>query len=105
VAGIWAEVLGLEHIGVHDNFFELGGHSLLAIQVVSRLGKAFRVNLPLHRFFEVPTVEKLSALMNTLEHRPGQTERIARILNRIDAMSPEDVKRMLQEKRRERDTA
>jgi surfactin family lipopeptide synthetase C len=103
VVGIWAEVLGLEHIGVHDNFFELGGHSLLAIQVVSRLGKAFHVKLPLRSFFETPTVEKLSDLIITLERKPGQTERIARILNKIDAMSPEDVKRMLREKRRERD--
>jgi hypothetical protein len=36
VAGVWREVLKLEHVGVYDNFFELGGQSLLATQVLAR---------------------------------------------------------------------
>jgi non-ribosomal peptide synthase protein (TIGR01720 family) len=36
LAGIWADVLGLDRVGIHDNFFEIGGDSILSIQVVSR---------------------------------------------------------------------
>ena len=40
-------MLELEQVGVHDNFFELGGHSLLATQVVARLAKLLKLDLPL----------------------------------------------------------
>jgi amino acid adenylation domain-containing protein len=61
VAGVWREVLHLEEVGIHDNFFELGGHSLLAAQVVARLARLSKVELPLRRFFETATVSALAA--------------------------------------------
>ncbi len=40
LAKIWAEVLGVENVGIHDNFFELGGDSILSLQIVSRARKS-----------------------------------------------------------------
>ena len=60
MAGIWAEILNLEKVGVHNNFFEVGGHSLLATQLLSRIRETFEVELPLRNIFEFPTIAGLS---------------------------------------------
>src|SRR6185369_9633813 len=52
LAALWAEVLGRERIGLHESFFDLGGHSLLATQAISRIRRAFGVELPLRAVFE-----------------------------------------------------
>ncbi|HST62436.1 MAG TPA: AMP-binding protein, partial [Longimicrobium sp.] len=61
LAGIWAEVLGVERVGRHDNFFELGGHSLLAVRVVSRMRQVLEAEVVLAHVFSHPTVESLAA--------------------------------------------
>ncbi|HEX6292535.1 MAG TPA: amino acid adenylation domain-containing protein, partial [Herpetosiphonaceae bacterium] len=61
LAAIWAEVLGIELVGVEDNFFEIGGHSLLATRVIARARDVFQVDLPLQKLFEAPTVAGLAS--------------------------------------------
>nr|VFK35220.1 MAG: amino acid adenylation domain-containing protein [Candidatus Kentron sp. MB]VFK77175.1 MAG: amino acid adenylation domain-containing protein [Candidatus Kentron sp. MB] len=60
LAGIWAEVLNLDEVGILDNFFMLGGDSLQATQLISQVNDTFRLDLSLHRLFEAPTVAALS---------------------------------------------
>ncbi|MFI2234638.1 amino acid adenylation domain-containing protein, partial [Nocardia testacea] len=60
VAGVYAEVLGVDRVGADDDFFALGGNSLVATQVAARLGKALNATVPVRMLFEAPTVAGLA---------------------------------------------
>lgn len=65
LAGIWADVLKLQRVGVHDNFFELGGDSILTIQVMARVQQA-GLNLTARQMFRNPTVAELALVASAL---------------------------------------
>jgi amino acid adenylation domain-containing protein len=99
---IWIETLGLEQVGIHDNFFELGGHSLLATQIISRIHRYFRVEIPLRSLFEAPTVAGLAKTLVEYEIVPGQVATTARLIKDIDEMSADRIRAILREKKKAR---
>ncbi|MBX5488032.1 MAG: amino acid adenylation domain-containing protein, partial [Mycolicibacterium hassiacum] len=60
LAGIYAEVLGLERVGIDDSFFDLGGDSLTAMRVIAAINNAFDTHVPVRTLFEAPTVAQLA---------------------------------------------
>jgi len=91
LAAIWAERLNLDEIGIDDSFLELGGDSLLATRILSRVRRAFRLDLPQQVLFESPTIAGLSQALVEREPKPGWMERVAREWQRIEHMSAEEV--------------
>ncbi|MHB8243214.1 MAG: non-ribosomal peptide synthetase [Solirubrobacteraceae bacterium] len=96
VAAIWAQVLGMERVGVEDDFFALGGHSLLATQVVAQVRSDFAVDLPLHSLFTCPTVATLAAeIVRMMGDSEG--DETARLMSELEGMSDEEAQRLLAE--------
>jgi acyl-coenzyme A synthetase/AMP-(fatty) acid ligase/acyl carrier protein len=99
LAKLWADIMGIEDIGIHDDVSELGVDSLLSAQIVSRVNDTFPLKRPLNTLLEAPTVAKLSKFIIEQETLPGQSEQVANILLKIDDMSAEEINRALEEER------
>jgi acyl-coenzyme A synthetase/AMP-(fatty) acid ligase len=71
LCGLWQEVLRREQVGIHDNFFKIGGHSLLAARVATRMRESFKVDIPLRRMFESPTIAQLAEVIDQITQSNG----------------------------------
>jgi acyl carrier protein len=99
LASMWSEILNADDIGAYDNFLtDLGGHSLIATQIISRVREIFKVEIPLRRLFETPTIAGLSEAILAVPGQRAKAERIAQIHLDIQQLSEQEVETMLLER-------
>ncbi|MEV1250027.1 amino acid adenylation domain-containing protein [Nonomuraea sp. NPDC049750] len=72
IASVFADVLGLERVGVHDSFFAAGGNSMLAMRAVSRLRETFTVPVTMGALLDAKTVAELARRLSAAQ--PAQPE-------------------------------
>lgn len=92
LARIWSEVLGTERVGIHDDFFRLGGYSLVATQIVSRVRSTLKTDAPVRLLFQHPTVAGLATALAARDRKPGQLERVAQVVQRVQSMSLDELR-------------
>ncbi|MEM9204034.1 MAG: amino acid adenylation domain-containing protein, partial [Actinomycetota bacterium] len=71
LASIWADVLGLETVGVTDDFFDLGGASLDALAVVAFIDDQFETDLSDAAVFRARTVRELAEVVDGYDAEPN----------------------------------
>ncbi|WP_160716661.1 non-ribosomal peptide synthetase [Chitinophaga solisilvae] len=69
LAALWEEVLGRNQVGRNDHFFSLGGQSLKAMQLLSRIRKAFQVDVELNDLFTFPVLQEQAAFLQAATPR------------------------------------
>ncbi|MGX6508347.1 amino acid adenylation domain-containing protein [Rhodococcus sp. SJ-2] len=77
VAAVFADVLGVERVGLDDDFFDLGGNSLVATRVAARLGERLDTRVPARLVFEGSTVAELAASIDALTGDTARTPLVA----------------------------
>ncbi|HET9255793.1 MAG TPA: condensation domain-containing protein, partial [Pseudonocardiaceae bacterium] len=68
---VWAQVLGVERVGIEDNFFELGGDSILSIQVVTRARQA-GLRVSSQEVFSRHTIASLAPTVDVITAAPAE---------------------------------
>ncbi|WP_231996895.1 condensation domain-containing protein, partial [Mycobacterium scrofulaceum] len=72
LAGIYAQVLGVERVGIDDSFFDLGGDSLSAMRLVAAINTGLHARLGVRMLFEAPTIRHLAPRVRAGEGRPAR---------------------------------
>ncbi len=90
LAHVWADLLGIDRVGIDDNFFDLGGNSLLSIQAVAQL-EGHGLKLPIVKLYQHPTVRACAAFLEGDASAVSPAEMAkARVRPRHDA-TPRDI--------------
>jgi acyl carrier protein len=96
LAVIWCDLLKRPSVPLSGNFFDLGGHSLLAVMLIVRVKEAFDVELPIDDVYSAGlTLGELARTIEAIQH--GTPEEYDAILRELEALSDEEVERLLAE--------
>ncbi|WP_131705304.1 non-ribosomal peptide synthetase [Xanthomonas citri] len=66
IASIWADILGVDRVGVDDDFFELGGHSMLLVLLLNRIRERLDLRGNITRILSCSTVAEQARVLSSM---------------------------------------
>ncbi|WP_276207368.1 condensation domain-containing protein, partial [Streptomyces antioxidans] len=78
LCALFAEVLGLEEVGVEASFFELGGDSILVMKLIAQIRAVLGAEVSIRGLFTAPTVADVARLLDGTEEGAAQQALTAR---------------------------
>jgi amino acid adenylation domain-containing protein len=95
LVAMWGQMLGVEPVGKYDNFLDLGGNSLLAIRIIARVQELFRVEVPLSKLFELPTIAELAVFIAEAQNEQETDAELEKLLQEVEGLSEQEVEERL----------
>ena len=63
LAAIWADILGIDGVGIHDNFMELGGDFLISTRIISKVRDKMGIRLTFNDVFNALTIAEMAEVI------------------------------------------
>ena len=95
LAGIWADALRREQVGIHDKFLYLGGQSLEAIDIISEVEDRFQVQLSLRALTRTPTIAQMAEALLQDPNERARIEKLAQLAIEVAQLSSLEVEKLL----------
>lgn len=80
LAAFFADLLGVEDVGIDDSFFDLGGHSLIAVRLFAKIKNAFGTDFPISLLFEAPTIRKIAGHIPSQGAEPQDSDNVVSLI-------------------------
>ena len=99
LAGIWAEALRREQVGIHDKFLDLGGQSLEAIDIIAEVQDTFQVQLSMRALIQTPTIARMAEAFLQDPSEGARIEKLAQLTIEVAQLPALEVEKLLNEEK------
>lgn len=96
LARLWQELLGVSRVGRHDHFFDLGGHSLTSVRLITKIHRAFMIDISVADVFQHPVLADQAQAIFAAQLAAAEAEDGTSLTDMLDNLSAEELAALLE---------